>query len=165
MQNPMYIYAVAFVIFLALAFKFGRKPALDWIDGEIAKIRSELDSARALRAEAEAALAECKAKQARAEADAKSIVANAQQQVEAMRKKAESDLATSLARHSQLAAERIRMAEADAIADVRAAAINAAMDIARKKLTDNLSDADAARLVDQAIADIPAMKAAKPKAA
>ena len=71
LHDPMGIYAITFVIFLALAYIFGRKPAMQWIDGEIAKIRVELDQARQLRAEAEATLADCQAKQARAEAEAK----------------------------------------------------------------------------------------------
>jgi len=134
-QDPMFLYAIAFFIFLALAFRFGRKPALAWIDGEIAKIRVELDAARQLRAEAEAALADCKAKQIRAEADAKAIIETAQQQVLAMRQQAETDLTAFLTRHENLAAERIRVAEAQAVADVRAAAIDLAMSLARKTLS------------------------------
>ena len=167
MQDPMFFYGVAFVIFIALAYMFGRKPALGWIDGEIAKIRAELDQSRALRAEAEAALADCKKKQAQAEADARQIVATAREQVEAMRKQAEIDLAASMARQEQLAAERIHMAEAEAVADVRAAGVELAMQMARKALSENMSDADATKLIDQAIADLPALNKpnAKPKAA
>ena len=165
MQNPMFFYAIAFFIFLALAYWLGRKPALNWVDGEIAKIRIELDQARQLRAEAEATLADCKAKQAKAEAEAKAILTMAQEQVDVMRKRAETDLAAYLARHEQLASERIRMAEAEAVADVRAAAIDLAMTMARKTLTENLPEGDAAKLVSQAIGDIPALKGAKAKAA
>jgi len=165
MQDPMFLYGVAFVIFLALAFVFGRKPALKWIDGEIAQIRSELDTARLLRADAEASLAECKEKQRQAELDAKSIISNARQQVEVMRKQAEIDLAASLTRHQQIAAERIRMAEAEAISDVRKAAIDAALTLARQTLKDTMGEKDASRLIDQAIAEIPSLKKAKPKAA
>jgi len=164
MQDPMFFYAIAFVIFLALAFIYGRKPAAGWLDGEIARIRGELDAARELRAEAEAALADCKEKQARAEADAKTIVKNAQEQVEEMRRAAGEELAATLRRHQQLAAERIRMAEFEAVNEVRAAAIKLAMDSARQSLS-GLSDTDAARLVDQAIGEIPAIKGKKAEAA
>ena len=165
LQDPMGIYAIAFIIFLALAYKFGAKPTLAWIDGEIAKIRSELDAARQLRAEAETALADCKKKQAVAEVEAKAIVETAKQQVEAMRMQAEKDLMTALTRHEQLAAERIHMAEAQAVADVRSAAIDLAMSLARKTLSETLTNTDASKLIDQAIADIPPLKADKAKAA
>jgi F-type H+-transporting ATPase subunit b len=164
-QDPMAVYAIALIIFLALAFVYGRKPALGWIDGEIAKIRAELDRASQLRAEAEAALADCKARQAKAEIDARTIVTLAQQQVEAMQKQAETDLAASLKRQEQLAAERIRMAEAEAVAEVRAAAVALAMTLARKNLMENMPDAVSGNLIDKAIAEIPALDRGKAKAA
>ncbi len=165
LQDPMGVYAVTFIIFLALAFIFGRKPALGWIDGEIAKIRVELDQARQLRTEAEATLADCQAKQARAENDAKEILTSAKNQADQMRQKAETDLAAYLKRQEQLASERIRLAETEAVTAVRAAVIDEAMAIARKGLADNISETDAAKLINQAIADIPALKDAKAKAA
>jgi F-type H+-transporting ATPase subunit b len=161
MQTPMFFYAVAFFLFLALVFLFGRKPALQWIDGEIAKISAELTAAAQLRAEAEAALADCKAKQARAETEAKMIVEMAKKEVEAMRKQADTDMANTLAHQQQLATERIHMAQAEAIAGVRAAAISMGMELARKTLIENLSEAEATKLVEQAIADIPALNKAK----
>jgi F0F1-type ATP synthase membrane subunit b/b' len=57
------------------------------------------------------------------------------------------------------------MAEAEAVADVRTAAIDLAMSLARKTLSEGLSDKDASKLIDQAISDIPALKADKAKAA
>lgn len=160
-QDPMFLYAVSFFIFLALAFRYGRQPLLGWLDGEIAKIRAELDHAYQLRTEAEAALADCKAKQIQAETDAANIVNNARLQVELMRKQAEEDLAALLARHEQLAADRIRLAEAEAVADVRAAAIDLAMTLARKTLAENLPGHESSKLIDKAIGDIPGLKANK----
>jgi len=160
LQDPMVVYAISFFIVVALAFRYGRKALLSWLDGEIAKIRTELDTARALRAEAEVALADCKRKQTNAEAEAQQIVSAAKQRVEAMRKKAEEDLAASLTRREFLAEERIRMAQVEAIAEVRATAVNMAVDLARKNLTENLSKDVAVKLVDQAIADMPKLGAA-----
>ena len=158
LQDPMNIYAIAFVIFVALAYFLGRKPALQWIDGEIGKISAELDTARQLRAEAEAALADCKAKQTAAENEVQMILHMAKQETESLRKQAEVDLAVTLERQQQLATERIRIAQSEAVASVRDAAIALGMELARKTLTENLSQGDAAKLVEQAIADAPALK-------
>lgn len=165
LQDPMFFYAIAFTLFAGLAFVYGRKPVVGWLDSEIAKIQTELDHARHLRAEAEAALESCKAKQAEAEADAKAILSRAEHQIEAMRLQAKNDLAATLKRHEQLAAERIRLAEAEAIALVRRAAVERAMGLAREKLASSLSDSDSARLIDQAISDIPALASDQAKAA
>ena len=165
LQEPMVVYAISFVIFGILAFRYGRKALLAWVDGEIAKIRTELDAARALRAEAEIALKACKRKQASAEAEAGQIVTAARIRVEAMRKKAEDDLAASLKRREVLAEERIHRAETEAVAAVRLATIDLAVSLVRKNLTENMSEDVASRLVDQAIADMPALGAAKAQAA
>jgi F-type H+-transporting ATPase subunit b len=165
LQDPMFHYGIAFCIFLTLAFVYGRKPILAWLDSEIGKIRSELDQASLLRAEAEAALASCKEKQARAEEDARAIISHAKQQIEEMRLEAKNELVATLKRHETLATERIRLAEQEAVTEVRNAAIELAVSIAYKTLTEKISDADAGRLIDQAIGDIPALKAERAKKA
>jgi F-type H+-transporting ATPase subunit b len=142
-------------VFIALAYHFGRKPMLGMMDAEIAKIRDELEHARKLRADAESMLEDYKARQRGALAEAETIVSNATLAAEQMKKQAEEDLKSSLQRHEQQAMDRIRVAEAEALADVRMSAINMAMDIARKTLASQLDDAAASKLVDQAIADLP----------
>jgi F-type H+-transporting ATPase subunit b len=165
LQEPGFFYAVSFVIFIGLVFLYGRKPALAWLDAEIAKVRHELDQAAHLRAEAEAALDVCRTKQIEAEAAAREIVILAQQQVEEMRREAGLELTATLERHKKMAEERIHMAEAEAIAEVRGAAIDLAMTIARKNISDTLSDPVADRLADQAIAQMPGLDGKKAKAA
>ena len=164
-QNPMAFYSIAFVIFLALAWRFGRVPMMKWLDGEILKIRNELEQARKLRVEAEATLNDYKAKQAEAMAQAEEIVRHAAVEASRLRVQAEADLKNALANHEQQAAARIRLAEAEALADVRAAIVEAAMKIAREKLSAHLDEATATKLTDQAIADMPKLAATKAKAA
>jgi F-type H+-transporting ATPase subunit b len=161
LQDPMNVYAVAFVIFVVLAYRLLRKPSAQWLDSEIAKITAELNTAHELRAEAEAALADCKAKQSQAEREAQVIVSMAKQQAEAMRKQADADLASMLTHQQQLATERIRLAEDKAVKAVREAAITMGMDLARTTLAEKLSNADATKLIEEAINDIPALKKAK----
>jgi F-type H+-transporting ATPase subunit b len=165
LNDPMFFYTIAFVIFVALAYKFGRKGILGWIDGEIAKVRSQLDEAQKLRAEAEATLAEYKENQEVAVAEAKQLVKNAKEEAVRLKAQAEADLKASLARHEQQATERIRMAEAEALVQVRVRAVDLAMNLARKTLGDKLQGDAAAKLVDQAIADLPTAGGDKAKAA
>jgi F-type H+-transporting ATPase subunit b len=164
-QDPMFFYSIAFVIFLALAWRYGRKPMLGWLDSEILKIRNELEQARKLRAEAEAMLAQYKAKQAEAMKDAEAIVRHASEEAARLRAQAAADLKDALAKHEQQAATRIRLAEAEAIADVRTAVVDLAMKLARETLAAKLDDATAAKLTEQAIAEIPKLAKTKTKAA
>ena len=65
------------------------------LDGKIATIRQQLDEAAALRAEAEALLAEAKKRDASSAADAKAIVEHAEQEAKALLAKAKTDSAES----------------------------------------------------------------------
>lgn len=164
LNDPMFFYAIAFVIFMGLAYRFGRKSAINWIDAEILKVRSKLDEAEKLRAEAEATLVEYKAQQAAAFADAEDLVRNAKDEAVRLKAQAEADLKASLARQEHQATERIRLAEAAALADVRQHAIDLAMTAARQSLQTSLHDDVVSKLVDQAIADLP-VASTKAKAA
>jgi len=163
MQDPMFWYAVAFAIFIALAYWKVRRPVLDWLDSEISKIRDELAHAKQLRAEAEATLLEYKKKYAAAMAEAEEILRFAKEEAVQVKVQAEADLKASLARHEQQATDRIRHAEAEAIAAVRAAAVDQAMFLARKTLGEQGDSGG--KLADQAIAELPKLMAGKAQAA
>lgn len=165
LKDPMFFYGIAFVVFLALVYRFGRVGIVAWIDGEILKVRAQLDEAQKLRADAEATLAEYKENQAKAMAEAEELVRNAKDEAARLKTQAEIDLKASLARHEQQAAERIRLAEAAAIAEVRQRAVDLAMDIARQSLGSKLQGETGAKLIDQAIADLPVSAPTKAKAA
>lgn len=156
LKDPMFFYSIAFVTFLGLAFRFGRAGFIAWIDGEIAKVRSQLTEAEKLRSEAEATLAEYKEQQAAAMSEAEALVRNAQEEAVRLKAQAEAELKASLARHEQQAIERIRMAEIAALADVRQRGIDLAMKIARQTLETKMQGEAGSKLVDQAIADLPA---------
>lgn len=165
LQDPAFFYGIAFVIFIALAYRHAKKPLLGWLDSEILKIRDELEQARKLRAEAEVTLADYKNKQKVALAEAEAIIAHAKEEATRLKAQAETDLKEALARHEQQVTERIRLAEAAALADVRSAAVDMAVNMARKALTTHMDEAGAAKLIEQAIAEVPKNVAAKAKAA
>ncbi|MBV8061798.1 MAG: F0F1 ATP synthase subunit B [Alphaproteobacteria bacterium] len=154
MNDPMFFYGIAFAIFLALAVKYGRAPMLAWIDGQIVKIRSDLEQAEALRKEAEASLETYKAKQAEAMKEAEAIIAQAKQDAEMLRQRAEHDLKASLQRHEQQALERIRVAEMEALEEVRTKIVAMAVAAAEKTLAAKLDDKASSDLMDQAIAGL-----------
>jgi len=163
MQSPMFWYAVAFLIFCVIAWRYARTPLLAAIDGEIVKIREEIERAQQLRAEAEATLAEYKKKSAQALAEAEEIVRYAREEAAEVRAQAEADLKAALARHEQQAAERIRLAETEAVTAVRTAAVDMAMSLARAALAAHGDKSGS--LADQAITELPKLAAAKAKAA
>jgi len=124
------------------------------LDSRIATIRTQLDEASQLRAEAEAQLAEAKARNAASVGDAAAIVAHAHAEAAAMHAKAETDLADLIARRQTMAEDKIAAAERGAIAEVRALAADAATRAAAAILAERHGvDADKA-LVDRTIAGL-----------
>jgi len=122
------------------------------LDGKIATIRQQLDEAAALRAEAEALLAEAKKRDASSAADARAIVEHAEQEAKALLAKAKTDSADLVARRSKMAEDKIGAAERAAVAEVRAKAADAATRAAAAIIADTHgADADKP-LVDKAIA-------------
>ncbi len=155
LQDPTFWVLVSFVIFVALVWKPGSKAVAQMLDDRAEKIRSDLEKAAKLREEAQALFAEYQKKQRDALKDAEAIVAAAKAEAEALSKQAAADLETSLKRREQLALQRIAQAEAQATADVRAAAVDLAMAATRKILTDRLDAGRQDALIDAAIKELP----------
>jgi F-type H+-transporting ATPase subunit b len=137
--------AAAFVIFLGVLGYFRvHKLLLSSIDERRERIKSELDEARRLKSEAEALLAQYKSKQQDAEREAQAIVASAKTEAERLAAEAESKLEEFVDRRAKMAESRIAQAEAQALAEVRSAAADAAVAAAQTIL---------ARTVDEKVAD------------
>ncbi|MBM3536488.1 MAG: F0F1 ATP synthase subunit B [Alphaproteobacteria bacterium] len=155
LSDPTFWVLVSFVIFVALVWKPGSKAVAQLLDDRAEKIRSDLEKAAKLREEAQALFAEYQKKQRDALKDAEAIVAAAKAEAEALSKQAAADLESSLKRREQLALQRIAQAEAQATADVRAAAVDLAMAATRKILTDRLDTGRQEALIDAAIKELP----------
>lgn len=147
--------AVAFVIFLGiLAYVGVHRTILDTLDKRSARIKTELDEARQLRDEAKKLLAEYQNKKGEAEREAEAILAGAKADAERLAAEADVKLADFIARRTKMAETKIGQAEAQAVADVRAAAAEAAVTAAEKVLTQATTGKIADALVTQGIADV-----------
>jgi F-type H+-transporting ATPase subunit b len=124
------------------------------LDSKIAAIRSALDEAKTLRAEAEALRAEYSAKIASAEKDAEAMLAGARQEADAILAKAETDSEVMVARRQKMAEDKIAAAERAAVAEVKARAVTAAA-AASKLLIAKAHDGKAdKKLADEVIASL-----------
>lgn len=147
--------ATSFVLFLATLVYLkvpGRIGAA--LDDRAAKIRKELDEARAIRAEAEALISSYRDKRAQAEKDAEAIVARAKADAEAMAAEMRQQMEVQIARRTQMAEDNIRRAEADAIQEVRARAADIGVAAARDIIRARMDPQRARDLVDQGIASV-----------
>ncbi|NBB26001.1 hypothetical protein GVM20_12770 [Porphyrobacter sp. SLTP] len=124
------------------------------LDAKIAAIRSALDEAKTLRAEAEALRAEYAAKIASAEKDAEAMLAGAREEADAILAKAEADSEVMVARRQKMAEDKIAAAERAAIAEVKAKAVTAAAAASRKLIAERHDGPADKKLADEVIASL-----------
>lgn len=124
------------------------------LDAKIAAIRSALDEAKTLRAEAEALRAEYAAKIASAEKDAEAMLAGAREEADAILAKAEADSEVMVARRQKMAEDKIAAAERVAIAEVKAKAVTAAAAASRRLIAERHDGAADKKLADEVIASL-----------
>lgn len=109
------------------------------LDDRSDKIRNDLEEARRLREEAQQLLAEYQRKRKEAEQEAEGIVSAAKREAEALVKDAERKTEEYVLRRTALAEQKIAQAETQALADVKASAVDLAIDAAQavigKKMT------------------------------
>jgi F-type H+-transporting ATPase subunit b len=154
--DPTFWVAVAFIIFVALAIKpLGvHRQMFTALDKRGQRIGKEIEEAEALREEAQKLLADYKRKQRDAVKEAEEIVAHAKAEAGRLREQAQKDLEASLQRREQAAMEKIAQAEAQALQEIRNQAVDVALAATARLISDNLDQAKAASLVDEAIGDL-----------
>lgn len=147
---------IALLIFLGL---FGRKiltPIVTALDQRAVTVRQSLDEASRLKAEAEAMLRDARKKRAEALEEAKDILDRAREEAARTAAELAAEAEARAAARERMAQERIDAARASAIAEVRTTAIEVAIAATSEALRQGLSAAEDAKLVDHAIAEVPA---------
>jgi F-type H+-transporting ATPase subunit b len=135
------------VLVMAGVHKFAWKALGDAGD----KVRAQLAEADDLRAEAQRLLDNIKVEREAAEKHAAEMLANAEEMAKRLQVEANAKLAEQIERRGQLAERRIATAEAQATADVKAAAADLAAQMAEQILTRRLAGAKTDPLIDSAI--------------
>ena len=147
--------AVAFVLFLGILVYVGaHRRVIDGIDQRQARIKAELEEARRLREEAQALLVEYQRKRHEADREAEAIIATANAEAERLAAEAKARLEDFVARRTKMAETKIAQAEAQALADVRSAAADAAVAAAEKILSATAKGKIGDDLLARGIADL-----------
>ena len=149
--------AVAFVILMGVFAYLGvHRTVLKALDHRSERIKAELDDARRLKDEAAKLLAEYKARHASAEREAQDIITNAKAEAERIAAEAKTKMEDFVARRTKSAESKIALAEAQAVADVRAAAADAAIAAASTILSQSVKGQLADDLLSKGIQDVGA---------
>ena len=153
--EPRVWVAIAFIIFFVA---FGRKlwaALAQMLDSHADTVRTELEEASRLRVEAEAMLRDAEKRRTEALAEAKALIAGAQTEASRVATAAAAEAEAAAKRREQMAVDRIAAAEKAAVDEVRMTAADVATVAARKVIAEELTPDSDARLIDQAIVQLP----------
>ncbi|MES2752049.1 MAG: ATP F0F1 synthase subunit B [Pseudomonadota bacterium] len=147
--------AVAFVILMGVFGYFGvHRTILKALDNRSDRIQKELDDARRLKDEAAKLVEEYRARRASAEREAQEIVTNAKAEAERIAAESKAKMEDFVARRTKTAESKIAQAETQAIADVRAAAAEAAVTAATAIMGQSVKGSVAEDLISKGIKDV-----------
>ncbi|MGS1095530.1 F0F1 ATP synthase subunit B [Aquamicrobium terrae] len=148
---------IALVIFIAICI-YIKVPGMvsKALDQRAERIRNELEEARRLREEAQALLAEYQKKRKAAEEEAAEIVEIARREAEALAEEAKHKTEDYVARRTAMAEQKIAQAERDAVSEVRASAVELAVEAARKVLSDKVDGKADADLFKKSVEEVKA---------
>jgi F-type H+-transporting ATPase subunit b len=154
-EDPETWVAIAFIILMGVFAYFGiHRTVLTTLDHRRDRIKAELDDARRLKDEAAKLLEQYKARRASAEREAEEIVAGAKADAERIASEAKAKLEDFVTRRTKTAESKIALAEAQALADVRAAAAEAAVAAASTILSQSVKGEVADDLLAKGIKDV-----------
>jgi F-type H+-transporting ATPase subunit b len=124
------------------------------LDARAEKIRAELSEAERLRKEAEQLLASIKVQREESERVAAEMIRNAEEDAKRLEADARVRLEDQIKRRGELAERKIATAQAQAEADVKAAAADMAAEAAGAILAARLSGMKSDPMVDRAVKDM-----------
>jgi F-type H+-transporting ATPase subunit b len=131
---------LALIVYLKVPGMIGRS-----LDQRADKIKAELEEARRLREEAQQLLAEYQRKRKEAEMEASEIIEHARREAQQVVAEAKQKSEDDVVRRTALAEQKIAQAERDAVNEVRARAVDLAVESARTVLASQIdAKADAA---------------------
>ena len=147
---------ISFLLFLAIAFRFGKNTFLSKLDNRIDSIRNEIKTAESLRIEAQELLAQYQRKQRDAAKEAEDIIAAAKSAAAIIRSEAEKDLQDLLVRKEAQLGERLKRMEDSAKTEIQSYAAELAVKATTEIIQSKLDQAANDRLIDASIQAISA---------
>ena len=147
--------AISFFVFLAVAFKLGRKSIVSGLDSRIAEVKNEIETAERLRVEAQELLAQYQRKQRDAEKEATDIIKNAEKQAQQVAKTSEAELKETILRREEQLTSRLKRLEENAIAQIQNHAAEIAVAATTEVIQQTLDSKLNSELNEKTIAALP----------
>lgn len=145
---------ISFIIFMALLILKGGKVISSILDMKIVTIQKEIESAEAMRVEAQELLAQYQRKNREAEKQTEEIITSAKKRVDAMKKEAQADIKQDMQRREQLLEQRIKMMEERAITDIQNHASHLTLAATKEIIMSSMSQKENDRLNKEVLSEL-----------
>jgi F-type H+-transporting ATPase subunit b len=153
-HTPTFWVMIAFFVLMGVLIYLKVPTAIaKQLDSRATQIESDIREAEKLREEAQELLATYERKHKQALKEAEAILENAHGEAKRLGEQGKERLVQSLARREKMAMDRIAQVEAQAIDDVRLAAVEIAIDATRVLVTAE-AKTTGDKLIDEAITDL-----------
>jgi len=153
-QTPTFWVMIAFFVLMGVLIYLKVPAAIaKQLDSRATQIESDIREAEKLREEAQELLATYERKQKEALKEAEAILQHARDEAKRLGEQGKERLVQSLARREKMATDRIAQVEAQAIDEVRLAAVEIAID-ATRVLVAAEAKTTGDKLIDEAIGDL-----------
>ncbi len=155
LQDNHFWVGVAFTLLVVILVRLGVPGmAAKALDDKAKSIQDQLDEAARIREEATALLADIQKQKAETDKMSADMLANAKAEAKRLEKEAGEKLADQIKRRGEMAERKIATAEAQATAEVKAAAADLASSLAQNVLAARIAGAKTDPLVDAAVKDL-----------
>jgi len=146
---------VSLIVFLGL-IAYLKVPGMiaKSLDDRADKIRNELDEARRLREEAQQLLAEYQRKRKDAEKEASELIAAAEHEASGLVAEAKKKTEEYVKRRTAMAEQKISLAEAEAVKEVRQSAVDIAVSAAEKLIAEKADEKVTGEMFESSIAEL-----------
>ena len=158
-SDPSSWVLVAFILFVIIALVI-KAPAMiaNLLDGEIKKIKDELDNARKLKEEANSLLAQHERKIQNADEEAEKIISKAKEIAANQEAQSKIKAEEYVKRAEQQAIEKIERAEKLAIAKINDHIVSNSIELSEKIISENIDENSSKKLIQQSIQQISKLK-------
>ncbi|WP_174802014.1 F0F1 ATP synthase subunit B [Martelella limonii] len=151
LDATFYAFVGLILFFIVVAYFKVPGILLRSLDSRANEIRDELAEAKRLREEAQHVLADYQRKRREAEEEAKDIVAAAEREAQSIKEEARRKTEEYVERRTAFSEQKIRQAEQEAVAAVRGAAVDVAVEAARIVLDKKATPAVQSKLFSQSV--------------
>lgn len=155
LEDTNFWVALSFILFLLVAYRYGKDAMIGTLDARIEKIRADIETAENLRVEAQELLDQYQRKAKDALSESEELMDSAQRQAEEIRRNLDIETEEVIKLKEHQLEERLKRLEEQAISDIRFQVTDIATQATMQIIAEKLGKKENASLIEKSIQTLP----------